>query len=510
MTPTHNCKSDTYDKILGCWLGKSIGGTLGMPFEGTPDQLHLTHYNPVPTRSVPNDDLELQLLWLKLIEEHGMALRASDFATIWQQYSCDMDEYAVARWNLRRGLVPPLTGLHNNWFTDGMGAAIRSEIWACLFPGNPKMAAKFAREDACVDHHGNGIYAEMFLAAAESIAFGTTDRATIVQQALSFIPSDCRIAKAVNYAWNLADSDPEPNSARISLLRQYGSHNFTDVSMNLAFMAYALNHGGGDFAKTLLTAVNFGMDTDCTGATMGSLLGIIIGADAIPDDWKGPIGESIAVSDFLADMKLPKTASLLTNEVMILAEQLEREQETDNLPPWTAPIAEDSIHDHNSWLLFTVPLDDGMYTPPAAWEQAANDPAACIEALVDFPGIHLDLGPYLPSPGASVYLLTWLSVPDDCNAHLLLCADTGMTAWLDGRQILNYHGRQKALPAAHRTEGGSTVPIKLEGGRLYRLQVRLTGCYNPTSFHAALTGDGSRYIDDTKFTVPTIGDQGQI
>ena len=50
-------------KMLGCFLGKSAGGTLGQPYEGWEGPLGLTYYDPVPTDMIPNDDLDLQVLW---------------------------------------------------------------------------------------------------------------------------------------------------------------------------------------------------------------------------------------------------------------------------------------------------------------------------------------------------------------------------------------------------------------------------------------------------------------
>ena len=50
-------------KVMGCWLGKAVGGTLGQPYEGCDGPNDLTFYDPVPTDMVPNDDLDLQVLW---------------------------------------------------------------------------------------------------------------------------------------------------------------------------------------------------------------------------------------------------------------------------------------------------------------------------------------------------------------------------------------------------------------------------------------------------------------
>ena len=45
-------------------------------------------------------------------------------------------------------------------------------------------------------------------------------------------------------------------------------------------------------------AVETGFDTDCNGATVGSILGMANGIGAIPDDWKKPINDRIHTSIF--------------------------------------------------------------------------------------------------------------------------------------------------------------------------------------------------------------------
>lgn len=52
-------------------------------------------------------------------------------------------------------------------------------------------------------------------------------------------------------------------------------------------------YGEGDFKKSVLNAIKCGDDTDCTGATVGALFGILGGQKIIPLDWKEYIGEKI-------------------------------------------------------------------------------------------------------------------------------------------------------------------------------------------------------------------------
>ena len=53
------------DKVLGCWTGKNIGGTLGAPFEWNEGPFDGSFYTQdLKGEPAPNDDLDLQLIWL--------------------------------------------------------------------------------------------------------------------------------------------------------------------------------------------------------------------------------------------------------------------------------------------------------------------------------------------------------------------------------------------------------------------------------------------------------------
>ena len=56
-------QDDLRARIMGCWLGKAIGGTLGQSCEGAEGLLDFDFYDPVPSEMVPNDDLDLQVVF---------------------------------------------------------------------------------------------------------------------------------------------------------------------------------------------------------------------------------------------------------------------------------------------------------------------------------------------------------------------------------------------------------------------------------------------------------------
>jgi len=156
--PTSLSLSALRDKVLGCWMGKNAGGTLGAPLEvafGQPEPYDIWWYPRLQEGGIPNDDLELQLIWLLALEQAGPSLDASILAQYWLDYvGYNWDEYGLHRTNLKLGLRPPVSVASNNWFNDCMGCPIRSEIWACIAPGFPRIAVRYAYEDAIIDHAG--------------------------------------------------------------------------------------------------------------------------------------------------------------------------------------------------------------------------------------------------------------------------------------------------------------------------------------------------------------------
>lgn len=58
---------DYKNKVLGCFRGKNIGGTLGAPFECYRGVYDIDFFMQDISRPVPNDDLDLQLVWLSAL-----------------------------------------------------------------------------------------------------------------------------------------------------------------------------------------------------------------------------------------------------------------------------------------------------------------------------------------------------------------------------------------------------------------------------------------------------------
>ena len=117
------------DKVLACWLGKNIGGTMGAPFEGNPRIHDIKGFTTPKGEPLPNDDLDLQLVWLRALEKIGPhALTSTDLAWYWQKYIIpDWHEYGNSKDNFRIGFMPPMSGEYGNISSSGLTINILSK-----------------------------------------------------------------------------------------------------------------------------------------------------------------------------------------------------------------------------------------------------------------------------------------------------------------------------------------------------------------------------------------------
>ena len=272
-----------FDKVYGCFLGKTVIGTLGAPFEGVKMPLDLPFSESMINTMLPNDDLDLQILWLDVLKRNGKDFTSLDLLKRFCDCcSYDPGEYAIMRKNYKRGIYPPLSGkFSNKFYINGMGCPIRSEIWACISPTDPREAADLSERDGVLDHCGDSVYAERFFASLESHAFHENDLHKLIDLGLEQVPAVCRIRELITDTVSLCDKHDDYRVVLRKILFKYGHPDCTNLYQNIAITLISLLKGEGDMIKTGMMALNCGFDTDCTCATAGAVLGIIMGADEI-------------------------------------------------------------------------------------------------------------------------------------------------------------------------------------------------------------------------------------
>lgn len=344
-------RNEYIDKLHACWIGKNVGGTIGTPYESTHELLDVKGFASKSGEPLPNDDLDLQLVWLAAMEQVGPErLDTNALANYWLDCIPPYwNEYGICKTNLRLGLLPPMSGEVDNdrWKTSN-GAWIRSEIWAALAPGLPAVAVRYAVADAMVDHGiSDGTQAEIFTATLQSLAYVENNIPRLIEAALAAIPADCLIARTVRLVMDCYDRGVDYRRARELVIELNSELGWFQAPANIGFVVIGLLYGEGDFKKSVIYAVNCGDDTDCTAATVGATLGIIGGVSAIPEDWRDFVGDgivTISISGMYRHL-IPKTCTELTERIAALLPRVMSANEvpfsfTDDLTELPANLAE--------------------------------------------------------------------------------------------------------------------------------------------------------------------------
>ncbi len=314
---------DIEDKLLGGWLGRACGCMLGKPVEGWSREKireRLEEIGEYPLRepyfpleafteeelkrvsglvrgsireAARDDDLDYTVLNLLLYEEKGDSFTSLDVGEKWLvslPYGLTYTAERVAYRNLVWGFKPPETAVYLNPFREWIGAQIRADLWGYVSPGDPEKASLLAYRDASLSHIKNGIYGEMFFAAAIAAAFSLDSPEEIVLEALKAIPRRSRFAEMVEWILSLYRANMSWENAVSRILEKYDYHPVHTIN-NAALVIAAFLWGEGDYSKTVVYAVLSGLDTDCNGATAGSLVGVMIGVTGIPFEWISPLND---------------------------------------------------------------------------------------------------------------------------------------------------------------------------------------------------------------------------
>jgi ADP-ribosylglycohydrolase len=252
-----------------------------------------------------DDDIHYTLVALRVLETKGREFAWSDVADTWNEcipaaYLFTAEALAMLSYNYERARSWPSTqaehvgtNTHCNPFREWIGAQIRADGWGYACPGNPELAAELAWRDASWTHTANGIYGAMFFAAVIAASFVEKDPIRLAEIGLSEIPRRSRLAEAVNEALGWLS---ECNSAEAFMDRLEAAHptlHPVHTVNNALVVLMSLFYGGMDLHPTVCTAVMGGLDTDCNGATAGSIVGAASGYQKLDSPLIEPLHDSI-------------------------------------------------------------------------------------------------------------------------------------------------------------------------------------------------------------------------
>jgi len=258
----------------------------------------------------PDDDIHYSLIGLKVLEESGPDFKWFDVANAWNSFLpynaiCTAETQAILNYNMftpRMGafdkarapfVAPEITSRNNNPYREWIGAQIRADGWAYCCAGNPELAAEFAWRDAHWTHRANGIYGEMFVAAMIAAAFVENDPKRIVAIGLSEIPQNCRLAEDLRWTLKTIPSCPDFESFMEKAEEHFKGMSAVHTNNNAVIVTMSLFYGGMNPDKSMCVSVMGALDTDCNGATTGSIVGAATGRSAFGGRLAAPLNDTI-------------------------------------------------------------------------------------------------------------------------------------------------------------------------------------------------------------------------
>jgi hypothetical protein len=336
-------------RLRAMWLAESIATWTGLRSEGKitgPPFLtdadwgtnlgkgvleYVTYLDPWPG----DDDTDVEYVALHAMHQAGSAwLTPESLTEAWLAHMDDQYLWVANQQALdlmRRGVLPPSTGLpaaNQHWLK--IDAQLTTEFFGALAPGMPEVALRLADMPIGNASRGHASHAAQFhvvlyaLAPIADDSLPMIDRILwLVGEARAYLPDTSKAADIVDFV--VADylSNPDKDDwerTRDLVYERYQLNatvngfkyrQWTESSVNFATGLIALLYGEGDFLRTIQIGTLSGWDSDNGTATMGGLLGLMLGYDGLKSQIENALGPTA------------------------LSDRYDIERSRNNLPDWT-------------------------------------------------------------------------------------------------------------------------------------------------------------------------------
>ncbi len=309
------------NKLKGGMFGRFAGCALGAPLEfATAEQMETfanmlgmefppkDYWLDAPTAYIPrykigfakeftkgamnslsvDDDITYTFIAMLVMEKYGLDFTTLQVADIWQKYlplECTFTAENSVLVNLNNGLQLPNATLHQNPSVNLIGGLIRCDGFAYVSPNNPRQAGYLAYKDSFLTHRNSGLYSSIYFAVVMSMAFSDLSIDEIFEKALDYIPENSNFYKVVKWTVSKIPEVKNYKDAVRLVGEKFEGMSIVHSENNSALIIFGCFIGKDDYEKGMTETVAMGFDNDCTGATVGSILGIYHGFDKIPQHW---------------------------------------------------------------------------------------------------------------------------------------------------------------------------------------------------------------------------------
>lgn len=322
-------RDDYADRLRGMWLGQCIANWTGLRTEGR--RINPPFYTDADWGQVrdgilidfvlnqnpwlADDDTDVEYVYVHMLRPPPpptpppTAVDPEALRLVWVSH---INRFiwvsnARARTLMGRGVVPPMTGMQTaNADSLAIDAQLTTEIFGLYCPGMPERSLVLADPAIRATSHGYAAHAAQFhailyaLAPTAPASLTPADRMRwLFDEARRWIPSTSKTADIADFV--LADflANPDVNDwerTRDAVYQRYhlnaAANGFRyrgwyESSVNFAGLCAAMLYGQGDYRRTIQIGTLFGWDSDNSTATLGGLMGFMLGYQSMTAQFPG-------------------------------------------------------------------------------------------------------------------------------------------------------------------------------------------------------------------------------
>jgi hypothetical protein len=322
------------DKIKGGWAGQTIGVVYGAPVEFKYQGSLIPDHQIIPWHEgyvkywwikKPGlfDDIYTDLNFVAMIEKYGTGVSQDTMAQYWASTAYHLAHANQAsRYNILNGLKPPASGYWmNNPHADDLDFQIEADFIGMMSPGMLNASSGIADKVGHIMNSGDGWYGGVYVSALYASAFISDDVNEIVAQAIKTIPEHTLFHDCITDVIRWHKQYPTDWKATWFELQKKWNNDAgcpkgvflgfnIDAKINAAYATIGLLYGKGNFTRSLDIAARCGQDADCNPATVGGVLGVMLGYSNIPEFWLKPLQEVEDLNFEGTEMSLSKAYRL--------------------------------------------------------------------------------------------------------------------------------------------------------------------------------------------------------
>jgi len=324
-------KKEIEDRIFGAWYGRCVGCLLGKIVEGKKineiygylketgkyplnyyftgkgvDEKTIEKYKLNKNLFIENinfmpedDDINYTVSHL-LIYEKNKSFETEEIVNFYLSHIPFYRVFTAERTayrNLINDIHPPLSSLYFNPYREWIGAQIRGDFSGYISIGNPSKAIKMMWKDGMITHIKNGIYGEMWVSALLSISPFFKSNLNLIKNSINFIPEKSRLKKEIEEIISIYEKNATFEDVMEIIHKKWDEknhHHWCHTISNAQIVCAGILWGEDDFRNSICKAVMCGFDTDCNGATVGSVLGLKNGFKKIPSEFIIPLNDTVS------------------------------------------------------------------------------------------------------------------------------------------------------------------------------------------------------------------------